>query len=358
MFAKRMFALTGLALLLIASVVLAACGSAPAAPAAEEAAAPAAAGGDEVDRSDWPETFHIGLFGGDDADAVIRSHQPLADLLEAELGVPVEITTGTSYTAVIEAMRAGRVDAMEVGPFSYILAVQEAGAEAIAVGMYPPEDNPVYDPAVPPAYYSVIFTKKGSGIATIEDLRGVDFTFVDPASTSGHLAPKTALIKMGIDPDTEMQTVFAGSHPTSVLAVWNDSAQAGATFEGNLYRLANEGQVDFCGFEDGAVGQPRTPEEVRAVYDACPEGHLAIIAYSDPIPNTPFAMNSQLPESFKNAVRDVLISTADNPEFIAAFQQWYIYPVEELGLTTLDQYYNSLRDIAQLLELDLQELGG
>ena len=139
--------------------------------------------------------------------------------MEEQLGIPVELFTGTNYSAVIEAMRAERVEGMLVGPFAYVLAVQEAQAEALAINVGLEGDATTYNPDTPTHYYSVIFTKKGSGIVTLEDLRGKDFTFVDPASTSGHLAPKTLLIQNGINPDTDMKTVFAGSHPSSVMDV-------------------------------------------------------------------------------------------------------------------------------------------
>jgi phosphonate transport system substrate-binding protein len=391
--------LAGLTALLVLALTLAACGAAPAAqaptaaavaattvaqaapttaPAATTAPAPTAApaateapttapaataaataAATEVaqDRTGWPTTFRLGLFAGDDANAALQSAAPLKQLIEDRLGIPVEVTTGTSYSAVIEAMRAGRVDAMEVGPFAYVLAVQEAGAEAIAVAVQAEDETkPVYDPNLPNAYYSVIITKKGSGITSVADLKDKTFAFVDPASTSGHLAPKTALLKQGIDPDTQMKTTFAGSHPTAVLSVWNGNTQAGATFEGNLYRLARENQIKFCGFPDGRLGVQRTPEEIKAVYDACPDGDIVIISYSDPIPNTPMAVNSKLPESFKVALRDALLSIKDDPAAVTAYKQWYTYPVQELGLQSLDQYYNSLRDIARLLNLDLKEL--
>jgi phosphonate transport system substrate-binding protein len=368
--------LAALLVLPLIGMLLAACGATPAAnapaatsapvaatevpaattaPAAAATNAPAAGG----DRTGWPETFRIGLFAGDDANATLSLTQPFADMLSEELGIPVELTTGTSYSAVIEAMRADRVDAMEVGPFSYVLAVQEAGAEALALATYPAnEENRVYDENAPNGYYSVYITKKGSGIETVEDLRGTSFAFVDPASTSGHLAPKTGLIKAGINPDEEMTSTFAGSHPTAVLSVWNDTTQAGATFEGNLYRLQREGQIEFCGFEDELTGVQRTAEEIKALYDACPDGNIVMIGYSDLIPNTPFAVNSELPDSFKQAVKAALLKVKDDAELISAFGQWYVDPTEELGLETLDQNFNSLRDIAQLLELDLQELGG
>ncbi|MBW7886310.1 MAG: phosphate/phosphite/phosphonate ABC transporter substrate-binding protein [Caldilineaceae bacterium] len=343
----------------IMSVVSACAVPAATAPSAPPATAAPAAGSEEQaadPRADWPEVFRLGLFGGDDADEVVNNAQPLRLYLEEQLGIPVEVFTGTSYSAVIEAMRADRVDAMSVGPFSYTLAVQEAGAEAIAVGVSTRAEPAVYDPTLPSHYYSVIFTKKGSGIESFEDLRGVDFTFVDPASTSGHLAPKTLLIKNGLNPDEEMNTVFAGSHPSSVIAVWNDKARAGATFENNLYRLRDEGQIDFCGFEDNQTGVPRSPEDIRALYESCPEGQITMIAYSDPIPNTPFAVRSELPDSFKQAVKDALLAIKDNEELVAVTARWYVDPSEQLGLARLDHYYNPLRDIAQLLDLDLHEL--
>ena len=327
---------------------------APAAPAGEAAAVaePVAEG----DRTDWPETFHVGFFAGDDAEKTLKDNEPFRLYMEEQLGIPVELFTGTSYSAVIEAMRADRVEAMLVGPFAYVLAVQEAQAEALAINVGLEADATTFNPDAPTHYYSTIFTKKGSGITTLEDLKGKDFTFVDPASTSGHLAPKTLLIKNNINPDTDMKTVFAGSHPSSVLAVWNDQAPAGATFENNLYTLAKEGQIEFCGFEDGKTAIKRTPEEIQAVYDACPDGNLVIIAFSDEIPSTPFAVRSNLPDSFKTAVKDSLLAIKDSDELIVQMAGWYVDPSADLGLETLDQYYNSLRDIAKLLDLDLKEL--
>lgn len=337
-------------LLLLVALLLAAC--VPVQSTTSTGAAPV----DE--RADWPEKFVVGIFGGDDADEALESANPFQTYLQERLGIPVEIFVGTSYSAVIEAMRADRVDAMIVGPFAYVLAVEEAQAEALGVyvGAGAEGDATVYDPEAPAHYLSVIFTKKGSGVATLEDLKGKDFAFVDPASTSGHLAPKTLLIKNGIDPDTEMNTVFAGSHPTAVITVWNDKTPAGATFENNLVNLAAEGQVEYCGFEDGKTAIVRTAEEIKAVYDACPEGKLVIIAFSDPIPSTPFAIRTEMPASFKAAVREAILTIKDDAELVQALEAWYVDPSEQLGLETLDQYYNSLRDIAKLLNLDLQEL--
>jgi phosphonate transport system substrate-binding protein len=308
-------------------------------------------------RAGWPKTFRVGFFGGDDAEQVLRDNEPMKQYFEQRLGIPVEMFTGTSYGAVIEAMRADRVDAMLVGPFSYVLAVQEAKAEALAVEVSSSAKPPVYDPSIAPYYISVVFTKKGSGVNTLEDLRGKGFNFVDPASTSGHLAPKALLIKKGLNPDKDMRTVFAGTHPTSVISVWNDKAPAGGTYEGNLKRLADSGQVEWCPYSDGAVDKVRTEAEIKAVFDACPNGKIAVLAQTDPIPNTPFAVRQELPATFKAEVKKALLEIKDQPEMIAKTGgSWYVDPSQDLKLNSLDQFYNPLRDIAQLLNLNLKEL--
>lgn len=344
-------------LLLLAALMLmaAACGNSDS-NNDSASAQPQAAGATVDPRAGWPKVFRLGLFGGDDAEEVLANNEPFKQYLEQRLGIPVEVFTGTSYGAVIEAMRADRVDAMRVGPFSYVLAVQEAKAEALAVSISTTAKEPKYDPAIKPFYISVVFTKKGNGITKLEDVKGKGFNYVDPASTSGHLAPKTTLLKNGINTDKETQAVFAGSHPTSVISVWNDKAPAGATNEGNLVRLADSGQIKWCNYPDGQINKVRTAAEIKAVHDACPNGNIVVLAQTDPIPNTPFAIRQELPDSFKAEVKKALLDIKNQPELIAKTKYWFDDPSGEMGLQSLDQFYNSLRDIAKLLNLNLKEL--
>jgi phosphonate transport system substrate-binding protein len=350
------------ALLLTAGfVVAAACGSSDddkgttaTSPQAPGQAAAAQATTDP--RANWPKKFRVGYFGGDDAEQVLQNNEPMKQYLEKRLGMPVELFTGTSYGAVIEAMRADRVDAMLVGPFSYVLAVQEAKAEALAVHISTSAKEPKYDATILPFYISVVFAKKGNGINSINDLKGKGFNFVDPASTSGHLAPKTLLIKKGLNPDTDMKTVFAGTHPTAALSVWNDKAPAGGTNESNLNNLNNSGQVQWCKYPDGQINKVRSDAEIKALFDSCPNGQLVVLAQTDPIPNTPFAVRQNLPETFKAEVKKALLEIKDQPDMVTATKGWYVDPSAELKLSSLDQFYNSLRDIAKLLNLNLKEL--
>lgn len=336
-----------------------ACGSGANAPVGGSSAAGSGQATVAADpRAGWPKKFTVGYFGGDDAEALLKKQDGFKSYLEKQLGMPVELFTGTSYGAVIEAMRADRLDAMTVGPFAYVLGVQEAQAEALAtsISCAAAEKECKYDAARPPYYQSVIFAKKGNGITKLDDFRGKGFNFVDPASASGHLAPKTLLIKKGFDPDKEFKTVFAGSHPTAVLSVWNDKAPGGGTNEGNLLSLVTNKQIEACLWADGQISKPRTQAEIRKTFDDCPNGKIAILDVTDPIPNTAFSIRSEMPATFKQAVKDALLGLKDDPALVGTLRYWYADPHESLGLKNLDQFYNPLRDIARLLKLDLKEM--
>lgn len=313
----------------------------------------------DEDREDWPETFILGLFGGDDSAETLRDSEPLRAYLSEQLGIEVLITTGTSYGAVIEAMRADRVDAMLVGPFAFVLAEREADAEPIAVlaieGVLEGLDQlPEEIPA--PFYYSVFITKKGSGIRTLADLEGQDVAFVDPSSTSGRNAPVVRLIndidglETPADVDAWLNPIFAGSHPSAVTALVNDQVTVAATFEGNLINMRLEGLADVCGFEEDRVGVTLTQEELDAIYDDCPEGNIVVIAQSAPIPNTPMAVRSELPESFKMALQEALLAITENDELLAEVGYYFVDPteIESLGLDSISDFYDFVRDLADI----------
>lgn len=165
------------------------------------------------------------------------------------------------------------------------------------------------------------------------------------------------LIKAGYtNPDKDLQTIFAGSHPSSALAVYNGKTVAGATFETNLQNLIASKQVDACMWADGQINLTRSQADIQKTFDACPDGKLAILAVSDPIPNTPLAVRQNLPESFKVALKDALMSMKDDPTVVQDARRWFVDPSKELGLKKLDNFYDPLRDIAKLLNLDLKSV--
>lgn len=342
--ARALPALRGPSLVcLLSAVVAAACGTTN------------QAGGAPSPRAGWPAKLTFAMGVNPEAADVLMRLAPFVQRIEKATGLPVTYFRGTSFSSVVEAMRAKRIDGMETGVFSYLLAEKVAGAEAIGVYVGTRAEPAVYDPLRQPQYNGIIITKKGSGLKTIQDLRGRTLVLGDPAGTSDHLVPKSELIKAGLVPDKDVKTTFAGNHAAAILAVWHGKAEAAATADTALRRYAEGSQMEYCGFSDEEFARAHSEAQLRALFDACPDGWLVAI-HSAAIPGTPFALRGDLPADLKAIIREAVLSTPRDAEFIRTAKKWYVDPSVELKLRDIFAYYDGMRQMATLLDLDLSRL--
>ena len=176
------------------------------------------------------KVLRMGLIPADDAEEMLRSYEPVKEYLSEKLGMLVEIKVTSDYTAAIEAMRAKHIDMAWFGPFSYIIAANVAGAEAIVNGVRRSDGKS--------DYRSIIVARADSGINTLDDLKGKSFAFVDPASTSGNLIPRKILIENGINPEKDFSiSYYAGTHNAVEYAVANGKVDAGADSDNSYERM-------------------------------------------------------------------------------------------------------------------------
>lgn len=301
-------------------------------------------------------TLAVGFFIGDDTIVSTQSNHIFGNYLSQQLGQDVRVFEGNSYTAVIEAMRSGRIQAMSVGPFSHCFAVEEAKAEAIAVVLTGDSDPIAYDPDQEPFYFSAIITLKGSGIQTLEDIKGRSFAFVDHVSTSGRLFPAAALMKAGLDIEKDIDTRFAGSHAYSIEAVANGTQDAGACAAYGLDRMEREGKIRISKIARKGAWRRLTQDEINQQFEEAENGEIVIIAQSAPIPRTPFAVAADMDLELKTKFRDALLALKERPELIAEIGRWYEDPTEEMGLDRLEDFYDPVRKAAKILNLDLKQL--
>ncbi|OFX16031.1 MAG: hypothetical protein A2V59_02175 [Armatimonadetes bacterium RBG_19FT_COMBO_69_19] len=287
-----------------------------------------------------------------ETDIVLFSGQQLGRMLSVALGVPVEAVVSTSFTAAIEAMCAGRADIGALNPFSYVLAHEKCGVEVAAVSVR----------LGLPFYRAQISARADANINKIEDLRGKRFAFVDPASTSGYLFPAAMLKKMGYDPDRFFsQTVFAGSHPNVILAIYRGQVDGGSTFEDARTNV----QAQF----------PDVMQKVK------------VLGYTNPIPNDTWSLSVKLNPALRAKIKDRLLRIAATPDGKEALRNLYSIEgltdkvelteaqVKELGIrfdaetrertfrtagkVTIpigDWYFQPIRDAAKYLGLDLTKL--
>jgi phosphonate transport system substrate-binding protein len=247
-------------------------------------------------------------------------YQHIGDLLGAKLGCKVEVLITTSYTAEIEAMRSGKLEIGEFGPFGYVLAHQVAGAQAVA-GFADKDGKPA-------TYTAGIVTWPGSGVTALKEVAGHTFAYSDPASTSGHLFPAMALKQAGIDPDNGVKPLYAGSHGASFEAIRNHKVEAG---ELNSQEIA--------------------AAQLAGSYK--PEDYVELWR-SGPIPLDPITVSDKLPADFKAHATEVL-QTLDLSELSAADLKIIGQSSPHL-VPQSDAAYDPIRELVGVLNIDLNKM--
>jgi phosphonate transport system substrate-binding protein len=201
------------------------------------------------------------------------AYKALTSAISKNLGCTVQLFVAQNYTAEIEAMRANKLDAGEFGPLGYIFAAKLA--HAIPVAAFGDKNGK------PVTYTAALWVPTSSTIQNVPDLKGHTIAFSDPGSTSGNLLPRYALIKAGLNPDSDVKIEFAGSHTASLLALVNGKVDAGEVNSQQQATATAAGQFDTSKF--------------RTIWR------------SAPIPNDPITVRGNLPAAFKAAFTKALL---------------------------------------------------
>jgi phosphonate transport system substrate-binding protein len=262
-------------------------------------------------------TIKFGLIPDESSEKVLNRFKSFTAFMEKQLDMKIDAIVGTDYSATIEAMKSKKIDLAFFGPFSYILANQVAEAEVL---VQPAKPDGTFS-----TYHSVIITKKTTGITKLEDLKGKNFAFVDPASTSGHLIPRSILVAAGLDPDKDMKPIFAGGHDASVLAVANGRVDAGATFEDQVNNMDKAGVIK--------------------------KDDLLVVRKSDPIPDGPIAVRKDYDPALRTKVTAMFETLPGD-----VIKEAYGGSGPAKFVKGDDKVYDSLREVSRVLKLDLTKL--
>jgi phosphonate transport system substrate-binding protein len=175
----------------------------------------------------------VGLFQPD-KEKNDATYRPLADYLSQKLGRKVQLRTVDSWEGLAKSLANGETDIALMGPWGYVLANNQSGAQAVATILYDGK----------PEYHALIITHPGSGIDKLEDLKGRTFAFGDKGSTSGYLIPTHQLMKMGID-DAEKyfsKTLYT-RHQAIETQVTRGELDAGADYDRNRNAMIEQGLI-------------------------------------------------------------------------------------------------------------------
>ena len=252
-----------------------------------------------------------------DAQVILKGGKEVGELLQKVTGLHFKTSVATSYAAVIEAMGAEKVDIGWLATFSYVLAHDKYGVELLLV----------VQRFGSPFYRGQIMVRADSGIKDLAGLMGKRFAFVDPASTSGHLYPKTLLLAQGFDPEQFFKKiVFVGSHNAVVLSIYKGEVDGGAAYDGSRAAVAKM-------FPD--------------VFDK-----INVIAYTKEIPNDTVSVRKGLSGDLKMRIRDGLKKVSKSPQGNKVLKK--LYGIS--GFTDLDGLFDPVREAGRLLNLNLGDL--
>lgn len=220
-------------------------------------------------------TLHVILIptDGGTEDGTKADYQPIFGAISRMTGLQFDIKVGQSYATVVEALCNNAADIAFVGPVTYIQARDRGCADLLAVGV---EKNQSI-------YYAGIFTKAGSTIRSLSDLKGKRVAFGDVNSTSSFVYPMAMIVDAGLDPVRDLAAIrISGSHADSLAALIHGQADAAALSFDSFGKAVEEHAVD--------------PATIR------------IVAKSPPIPYPPLIMNSKLDAGLKAKLRDAFAS--------------------------------------------------
>ncbi len=181
------------------------------------------------------KTLFIGGIPDQDASVLQERFDGLADYLSGETGLKVKYLPSTSYAAVVTGFKQGSIQLAWFG-----------GLTGVQARLAVPNAQAIAQRSTDESFRSVFIARKGSGIASLEDLKGKTITFGSESSTSGYLMPLFYITEAGLDPDRDLDAVnFSGSHDKTWKLVEAGAFEAGA-LNANVWRdRVGKGDVDL-----------------------------------------------------------------------------------------------------------------
>ena len=152
--------------------------------------------------------------------SVERDLEPLMRYLRHRLKRKVVLVVTKNYRELRTQLLAGVVDFASLAPLQFV----RAKAEYPALGALA---SSIKEGAR--TYQSFLLSKAGSGIRTVQQLRGRRICYVDRGSASGYLMVRHYLRSQGFDPNRDVTGHFSGTHSEVLKDLLAGKCEAGAS---------------------------------------------------------------------------------------------------------------------------------
>ncbi len=231
---------------------------------------------------------------------IFQRFSPLAQYLELETGILVEVDIPAGFDEHIAKVKDGRLDLCYQNPVVYTrvagdvvpLALASKGNEGTR-------------------FRGIIIVRSDSGIESIEDLKGKSVSIASTQSAGGFFSQKDFLSKRGIDVLKDMMLSEAPENKQEnvILDVFDKRTDAGFIRESALHRMD----------------------------DAINPGEIRVLAHTSWLPNWIFASRRGLNPSVSKKIQEALLRlTAESPVLKAAQLNGFVKPDPRV-LKTLEE---------------------
>jgi phosphonate transport system substrate-binding protein len=207
-----------------------------------------------------------------------KAYEPFFAYLAEKLGAKdYEIQVTTDWAGLAVALANDQADIAWMGPWGYVLANNEGGAQAIAMVKYDGK----------PTYHSIVVARPGLGIRKFpDDAKNKSISFADAGSTSGWLIPTYWFKTQNIDPKTYFHYRDGASHPANEIAVATGQVDLATDYDRNRNAM----------IEKGTIARDAT----------------AIVWTSEPLPNDPLVVRKSLDPNLVARVQAIVLAIDDD----------------------------------------------
>ncbi len=159
-------------------------------------------------------------------------HPTVSSLVAEETGYVVESPAFSSDADLLDSLASGDTPhAIIVFPQGYLVAHERYDYEVALVGNQYSGDV---------GYIAEIITGASTGIASLADVAGRSVCWTNPNSLAGYKVPRLMLLAEGINPQTDLAAeTEAGTTDSVVRAVYEGDCEVGAVYVGARDRLTD-----------------------------------------------------------------------------------------------------------------------
>ncbi len=202
-----------------------------------------------------------------------KAWDPFFKYLAGKLAASYELAATTDWAGVAVALANNQADLAWMGPWGYVLANDDSGAQAIATAKYDGK----------PVYYAIVISRPALKIERWpDDAKGLRMAFADAGSTSGWLIPTFWFKSRGIDPKSYFLYRDGNTHAANEVAVSSGQSDLATDFDRNRNSMIERGTI--------AAGSNK------------------VVWTSDPLPNDAIAVRKGFDPTLAAKVRDILVA--------------------------------------------------